>query len=756
MSLAIHQKMLGKLEVVFMYMSHFFLTAWPEERQGILFLTDAEGKLLNHVPLGSHPSWKPHTHAFVRGENFALSGDSVIARAIATQSIVTEEDLYNSVEYAWAGFPLLEMGRGVRAVIGLVVPRRVIDFDLASYVKGLEPLLLMGYDAYIKRATSEIVMNASRHDQAKTFVESVIQQVQEIVDKGYCSAAKLDVSGAVLGKDLLTTEPEPLEETSFARLIASIGKRPVEAAYTEDKRTVIAPVYGDGKPLYALFLHLPEEQHGLVYDERDVSFLQNVAEKIRYGLLRVTISDSYRREAEKKELLYELTKKIQASIDVNKVLQEIVSSIERLYPYFSTEVFLTVDTNASIPVKPLVYQQDDSPASRAYMEGTLIMEKREDENETVTVVAAPLLGKQGVYGVLQLTTRENFTLTETETDYIFKLAETAGTAFENAQLYQQSRNLIRELRLINDIAHQLNKSLKLDDVLQFLIRSLLDKFGAEYCAIVKREQGSTCFSVLSSCQPGHVGRTVSQEEPIICELLQKKDAVFRASDEEKRLKFADIAYRSLIAVPLIQEGHVSGFLLVADSRPHFFSYDDCKLLETLAKHTSLAVTNALLHSELERLVITDNLTGLYARRFLDDQVKRSLETDGCGSLILIDIDDFKTVNDTYGHQTGDDVLIQVANLIRQNIRDTDTAARWGGEEMAVYLPRVDINVALSIAERIRNAVEIITHPRVTISVGVAKWEREKNAQVSVEALFHHADVALYEAKRSGKNQIRTA
>ena len=125
-------------------------------------------------------------------------------------------------------------------------------------------------------------------------------------------------------------------------------------------------------------------------------------------------------------------------------------------------------------------------------------------------------------------------------------------------------------------------------------------------------------------------------------------------------------------------GEVRGFAVVIHQTAYHFSFEMFKLLQSLIHHSTLALTNSLLREELERMVITDHLTKLYSRSFLDEQLTESMVRDEEGVFILIDIDDFKGVNDTYGHQVGDDILVQVANVIASNIRSSDITARWGG------------------------------------------------------------------------------
>jgi len=132
-------------------------------------------------------------------------------------------------------------------------------------------------------------------------------------------------------------------------------------------------------------------------------------------------------------------------------------------------------------------------------------------------------------------------------------------------------------------------------------------------------------------------------------------------------------------------------------------------------------------------------------------VDRDMRTGEKGALVLFDIDDFKKVNDKYGHHVGDDVIIQVARVMTSQLRPEEIPARWGGEELAVYLPQTSMEDALVVAKDIRDHVAKKTNPRVTLSSGISVWNR--GVQDTVRDLFIRADKALYKAKNSGKNRV---
>lgn len=536
----VHKRMLGKLETVFSYVTRYILHSWPENRPGILFLTDADGCLLQQIPLQVGQKWKPCSFPEQLGESLSKETHSTVAKAIETRMLAVSQEGAEADGCVWAAFPVKEKDGRLREIIGLVLPVDELDMDLRSYMRGLEPLLMMGYDAYIKHVTSEIVMNLNRFDRYTDLVQNLVHEVITIIGKGFCSAVKLDEKGFLLPQERCTTEDVENKNLShLVQILPSFVNEKITPMTTADRRLAVFPIYCDGKPLTALFLHLPEEEADVTYDERDVAFLQLIGEKISCTLMRTIVSDGTRRDVQKKEMLFQITKKIQASIDVNEVLNEIMDSLNSLYPYFQADLYLTVETNTSLPVKPLTFQPgENETCTRAYMEGRLITNHIEEDGQQRMVIAAPLLGKQGMYGVLQLSTTELVNLTHYETDYISILAETAGTAFENAQLYQQSRNLIRELRLINEMAQQLNRSLNLDEILQFLTKMLLETFEAEYCAILRRLPDEEKLLVLSSSNPEHVGCLISEQERPLQDIMTNKQAIILANPTTETMPFS--------------------------------------------------------------------------------------------------------------------------------------------------------------------------------------------------------------------------
>lgn len=223
------------------------------------------------------------------------------------------------------------------------------------------------------------------------------------------------------------------------------------------------------------------------------------------------------------------------------------------------------------------------------------------------------------------------------------------------------------------------------------------------------------------------------------------------------------AFGTLLSVPMFSQNRVIGVLNLYDKhdgRP--FTDADMRTIMSLTDQAGVAIENVLLHQEAQRLAIMDGLTGIWNHRWFQIQFAQELDrAERFGrpfSLLIIDIDDFKAFNDTYGHQLGDFVLVELARRVRSAIRDVDMFARYGGEEFELLLSETDIVGAVKTAEKLRSIVadtpfesDLSPEPlEVTVSVGVASYPEAGTDRPSI---FKAADFAMYAAKAAGKNRV---
>lgn len=220
--------------------------------------------------------------------------------------------------------------------------------------------------------------------------------------------------------------------------------------------------------------------------------------------------------------------------------------------------------------------------------------------------------------------------------------------------------------------------------------------------------------------------------------------------------------QSALVVPLFVNSRVTGSVQLFSRQPAHFSPEDAQLLWVFSLVAENLLARGSANDGLLRFAFTDYLTGLRTRRFfeqqLDLEVKRSQRRQQSFALLMIDIDHFKRLNDTFGHHVGDQALRDVSFLLMQDMREADTSARYGGEEFAIILPETGEPGARHVAERLRCSVEQATFSagtaappqRLTVSIGVAIFDRDARFR---NELIESADAALYAAKHAGRNRV---
>jgi diguanylate cyclase (GGDEF)-like protein len=318
-------------------------------------------------------------------------------------------------------------------------------------------------------------------------------------------------------------------------------------------------------------------------------------------------------------------------------------------------------------------------------------------------------------------------------------------------LRQERARLQTSLRRIGQ---SFASNLDSDALLEIVVRTAVDGLGARGGrATARPAPGKALEEVVQAGTIGNFATIVDAENA----------ALATGTGSEAQI---DSTYA--IAHPLsgAEPGEIVGIVaVVREDQP--FSDRDRELLAYLAGTASVSIQNVGLHETVQRQAVTDELTGLYNhRRFQEAMVAesdRARRFDQPMSLVMLDIDNFKRVNDNYGHQQGDQVLREVARVLRESSREIDSPARYGGEELAVVLPQTDLEGAFQLAERVRQEVEAMQVPMVdggggaisvTASLGVASLP--ESAPEPGE-LIAAADAALYQAKNAGKNQtVRAA
>jgi diguanylate cyclase (GGDEF)-like protein len=453
---------------------------------------------------------------------------------------------------------------------------------------------------------------------------------------------------------------------------------------------------------------------------------------------------TYKEKQQQKQMI-ELTELFHSLMNKEDVGKKLMEKLESMYPDLSFSLLISHDQDQQmqIPAGVLNFKdaETDGTALDAYLSGEI-------KYESASSAYVPIKSLQVTYGVLFVSSKGDNELEYAKVSAIARITNAAGNAFENARLYEQSQTVIKNLQLINETSHQLNKSLRLTETMRDLSKRMIDYFEADEVGFFYIDQLGETKALPGSTYFFQTKEVLPYLQFVTTKLSEDQNGVFIGNGVSL---FGEHGYGSLMSVPMLENSELRGYAIALKKPPYTFTFEMYKLFQSLIHHSTLAVTNSMLRDKLEHLVKTDQLTELYSRNYLEEKINYSMNSDKSGTFLLIDIDNFKQINDTYGHQTGDDILIQVAEVIHKNIRDHDVGARWGGEELAIYLPQAELTAGIKVAKRLIQAVKEGTKPSVTISVGVSSWSEKMKKPLKI--LFQDADEALYSAKRNGKNQL---
>jgi diguanylate cyclase (GGDEF)-like protein/PAS domain S-box-containing protein len=304
-----------------------------------------------------------------------------------------------------------------------------------------------------------------------------------------------------------------------------------------------------------------------------------------------------------------------------------------------------------------------------------------------------------------------------------------------------------------------------DTLVEFIVDQTAEILEAQKCSLMLVDQKTGELFIQQA--RGLDAKTVKETrlklgEPLAGFVAQSKQPLLVKNVEyDERFRRANKMYyfsRSFMIVPVCVEEKIIGVINVTDKKmadhERAFNEIDLRILGAIARETAVAFSNVNLYKELSYLIITDPLTLIYNyRQFtnsLNYEIKRHDRYQGHLCLIMLDLDDFKSYNDTYGHIEGDALLRIVGKILTGHLRETDIVCRYGGEEFAVILPDITLDGARIVAEKIRKAMEEAPFNRkVTVSLGVAAYIKGLPPQDFVR----RADEALYQAKYQGKNRV---
>lgn len=392
-----------------------------------------------------------------------------------------------------------------------------------------------------------------------------------------------------------------------------------------------------------------------------------------------------------------------------------------------------------------------------------------------------------------------FTPSQTSIDLVGSVTECDGKSFLNDTLMTNRR----KLQQIFEISKSLTQSLDIKEVYEKILDSLFLHFKKlEVGAILLRDEGSGSLrQVATKIRDKRRSKGLCISQSILRQAIEQSKAVMitdtsQDADASFSESIAVTRIVSAMCVPLITKTGTLGVIYVySNNSPQGFRKEDLFFITSISNPAAVAIENALLHekskqseeelkrardeleakvqertselgeanAKLRELSITDDLTGLFNRRYLvralEAEFIRAIRYRRNFSVLLIDIDDFKQINDRYGHSCGDAVLIRLSSLVRGGLRSSDVVARFGGDEISILLPETEKSKAAEVAEKLRGLIEATPFGwhgeafNITCSIGIASAPDDRIADWN--DLLDKADQALYRGKGTGKNVVFT-
>lgn len=331
------------------------------------------------------------------------------------------------------------------------------------------------------------------------------------------------------------------------------------------------------------------------------------------------------------------------------------------------------------------------------------------------------------------------------------------------------RLIFKNLNVLRSTINAISTSIEIKEIVESAGNNLPNLFDFSSFGVFWKEDLLLFLYQEDSCPPPFTQEVVKnmmkvfsilEEEPFEADriTLQVEKRILRP---KQMMMDPKATLRSHLTLPLTVEGEILGCISLNSDQSNAFDAQDLQFLSVIGYQMAATLKHFQRFSSIKNIAIYDTLTGLYNRRYFEDRLGMDAQKSFYGgtplSLVMVDIDHFKKVNDTFGHTEGDQVLCKISSLLKSSIRKKDTVARYGGEEFILILPEAGLEASFVIAERIRRLIENTLFEvgraqiNLTVSMGISNFPSHRAK--SKEELIKMADQALYDAKRGGRNKV---
>jgi two-component system, cell cycle response regulator len=478
-------------------------------------------------------------------------------------------------------------------------------------------------------------------------------------------------------------------------------------------------------------------------------------------------------------ILYDASQAVLSTFDLDEVLRQVLV-IARDYFHLQNVAILLLDKkNKELYPRSQVGWDKGHEHTRLSIDrgitGAAVRQKRpiyspdvskdplyvNSAQNTKSELAVPLMARAEVVGVLDCQS-ENLNHFDNETIDLLTLFSTqASMALQNAQLYSLERQRARHLEVINAIARETTAVLDQEQLLVKVCSVIQETFRVGHVSVLLRDddglqlRASHGNFTRSAAAGSRLLATVGLWGRVLASGTSLTEDDVNACPEY--IGFYQET-KSRMCIPLVSFGQTLGVLMLDSEQTGNFQEADVESLEAVADVCATAIQNAHYVERVKQLAYLDGLTGIFNRRYFElrvvEEIDRARRFNSGMAVLIVDIDQFKRLNDEFGHLLGDEVLRQVSSIFHGQVRKIDVVCRYGGEEFAVLLSQTNPQHSLQVAEKLRRLVENWQFPgvprAVTISAGVATFPDHGTTR---DELVKSADAGLYAAKQSGRNRV---